>query len=441
MNDATPRHGIAERLSRLLRVRTVSAELTGADEFVHVLRELYPLLHEHLSLERITDRGLLYRWAGRDSDAPPLVLMAHFDVVPAEDAAAWTHPPFEGAIADGAVWGRGALDDKGPLVVVVEAVENLLAAGFVPARDVLLSFGGDEEVRGAAAQATAETLRERGVTPWLVLDEGSAVVEAPLPGVVGAVAMIGVGEKGVLTLRLTVRGSGGHASAPPSLTAIGRLARAVTRLTPSTFPARVPEALASSFALLATRAPGRAGAVYRALGRRPHLAAPVLARLGGEAAALVRTTLAPTMLSGGTADNVLASEATVTLNLRLAPGETVQSAMERVRRRVRDREVAVEVVAGEDPSPQSPTDGAPFTAIRAALAVSHPGAAVVPYVINAATDSRHFHRHAPAVYRFAPLVMSREQRAGIHGVDERVDVLALERGEVFHRALLAGLTA
>lgn len=439
MDDITPRPGIADRLSWLIRLRTVSAELASGDEFLAALRELYPLVHERLELERITDRGLLYRWPGRDSSAPPLMLMAHFDVVPVEHPAAWTHPPFDGVVADGTVWGRGALDDKGPLVVVLEAVENLLAAGVAPARDVLLAFGGDEEVRGAAARGIADTLRERGVVPWLVLDEGSAVVEAPLPGVVGAVAMIGVGEKGLLTLRLTVRSSGGHASAPPRLTAIGRLSRAVTRLTPSTFPARVPEALARALTLLADRAPGRRGAVYRAAGARPELAAPLLAALGGEPAALVRTTIAPTLLRAGTADNVLAAEASVTLNLRLAPGETVQGATERVRRRVRDSEVAIEIVAGEDPSPQSPSGGAPYEALRAALAVSHPGAAVVPYVINAATDSRHLHRFAPAVYRFAPLVMSRSQRAGIHGVDERVDVVALEQGEIFHRALISGL--
>ncbi|QHC58221.1 M20/M25/M40 family metallo-hydrolase [Rathayibacter sp. VKM Ac-2760] len=440
MHDITPRPGLPERLARLIRLRTVSAELETVDEPLALLRELYPLTHERLELERITDRGLLYRWPGRDSGADPLVLMAHLDVVPVEDPAAWTHPPFGGEIVGGAVWGRGALDDKGPLVVVLEAVENLLAAGVVPARDVLLAFGGDEEVRGSAACAVAATLRERGVVPWLVLDEGSAVVEAPLPGVVGPVAMIGVGEKGLLTLRLTARSAGGHASAPPRLTAVGRLARGHPAH-PVDLPRLGPEALARALTLLAERAPGRRGTLYRLLGSRPQVAAPLLAALGGETAALVRTTIAPTMLRAGTADNVLAAEASVVLNLRLAPGETVSSATERVRRRVRDRELTVEVVAGEDPSPQSPSDGAPFAAVRAALAVSHPDAAVVPYVINAATDSRHLHRFAPAVYRFAPLLMSKEQRAGIHGVDERVDVAALERGEVFHRALITGLGA
>ncbi len=176
--------------------------------------------------------------------------MAHFDVVPVDERDSWTHPPFAGTIADGWVYGRGALDDKGPLVVVLEAVENLLAAGFTPAQDVYLSFGGDEEVFGSSAQATAAALQARAVVPWLVVDEGGAVVDAPLPFVTGPAAMIGVGEKGILTLRLSARGDGGHASAPPTTTAVGRVARAVSRLTPGTFRPHVPAAMGN-------RAPSR----------------------------------------------------------------------------------------------------------------------------------------------------------------------------------------
>ncbi|MFT4306008.1 MAG: M20/M25/M40 family metallo-hydrolase, partial [Microbacterium sp.] len=213
------RPGIAERLSRMIRLPTVSAELEQRgmgpfNDFVALLAELYPLTHASLELERHGERGLLYRWRGR-GDADPVVLMAHFDVVPVDGSDPWRHPPFDGVIAEDRVHGRGTLDDKGPLIVVIEAVENLLAAGFTPARDVYLSFGGDEETSGDAAPKTARSLRERGIVPWLVIDEGGAVVEAPLPGVAGQVAMVGVGEKGILTLHLHARGGGGHASAPP----------------------------------------------------------------------------------------------------------------------------------------------------------------------------------------------------------------------------------
>jgi carboxypeptidase PM20D1 len=367
--------------------------------------------------------------------------MAHYDVVPVDESDDWTHPPFAGVIADGVVHGRGALDDKGPLIVVLEAVENLLAAGFTPVRDVYLSFGGNEETFGDAAKEIAQVLRERGITPWLVVDEGGAVVDAPLPFVPGRAAMIGVGEKGVMTVRLSARGDGGHASAPPTLTAVRRIARAVDRLGPRTFRPRVSKAIGRMLTQLAAQTPGPARHLLRLLGSAPLLTGQVFAALGGEPAALVRTTVAATMQSGGTAANVLPSAASATVNLRIALGETTQQTVLRVRRRIRDPLVSVTVVEASEPSPESPTDNPQFALLADALAVSHPGVAPVPYVMMAATDSRHFHRFAPAVYRFAPLDMSNAQRASIHGVDENVEIAALERGELFHRALIESLPA
>ncbi|WP_226531881.1 M20/M25/M40 family metallo-hydrolase [Microbacterium paraoxydans] len=441
----TVRPGIAERLSQMIRIPTVSAELDERgrepfEEFVALIAGLYPLTHRELRLERHTDFGLLFHWAGNGAAGrDPLVLMAHYDVVPVDESDDWTHPPFDGVVADGSVYGRGALDDKGPLIVVLEAVENLLADGFVPARDVYLSFGGNEETYGKAAEEIARALRGRGVVPWLVLDEGGAVVDAPLPFVPGRAAMIGVGEKGVMTLRLSARGEGGHASAPPSLTAVRRIARAVDRLGPTTFRPRASKAILRMLSKLASRTPGPAQHLLRFLASSPLVTAQVFAALGGEPAALVRTTVAPTMQSGGTAANVLPSQASATLNLRIALGETTQQTIFRVRRRIRDPLVSVEVVEADEPSPESPTDNAQFALLSEALDVSHPGVPAVPYVMMAATDSRHFHRFSPAVYRFAPLDMSNAQRASIHGVDESVEIAALERGERFHRALLERL--
>ena len=446
MDTAPPtvREGAAERLSRMIQLPTVSAELAERgsepfERFVDLLAELYPLVHRHLARERITDFGLLFHWRGVDAAADPAVLMAHYDVVPVDESDAWTHPPFEGRIADGFVYGRGALDDKGPLLVVLEAVENLLGAGFTPARDVFLSFGGNEETFGDAAERIAATFEERGITPWIVIDEGGAVVDAPLPFVRGTAAMVGVGEKGATTVRVSARGQGGHASAPPALTAVGRVARAVQRLTPATFPARTPAGVTRMLGLFADRSRGPARLLYRALARSPRLAARAFSLLGGEPAALVRTTVAPTMLAGGTAANVLPSQASATINLRIALGETVDGTVRRIRRRIRDRRVEVTVVDAGEPSPESATDNAQFACIERAVRHSHPEARTVPYVMMAATDSRHFHRFTPATYRFAPLAMSAELRATIHGVDERVAVSELARGEIFHRTLLHDL--
>jgi carboxypeptidase PM20D1 len=438
------RPGVAGRLSRMIQLPTVSAELDARgpqpfEDFVTLLAEQYPLVHAHLERERITDFGLLFRWPGAAASASPVVLMAHYDVVPVDECDDWTHPPFEGRVEGGWVYGRGALDDKGPLLIVLEAVENLLAAGFTPARDVYLSFGGNEEIHGAAAASIATTLRERGIVPWLVLDEGGAVVDAPLPFALGAAAMVGVGEKGVLTLRLTARGDGGHASAPPRLTAVGRIARAVDRLTPSTFPARTPPAITRMLSLFADKARGAEQILLRTLATFPGLTARAFATMGGEPAAVVRTTVAATMQTGGTAANVLPSQASATLNLRIALGETVGGTIRRVTRRIADSRVEVTVLEASDPSPESPTDNAQFGLIVAAVKAGYPDAVTVPFVCMAATDSRHFHGFSPAVYRFAPLEMSNAQRASIHGVDERVEIASLERGEMFHRALLQQL--
>lgn len=428
----------------MIKMPTVSAEFDSRgsqpfEDFVALLAELYPLVHEHLSLERITDFGLLFHWAGEAASAQPIVLMAHYDVVPVDESDAWTYPPFEGRVEDGWIFGRGALDDKGPLLVVLEAVENLLAADFTPARDVYLSFGGNEETYGAAAASIATTLRERGIVPWLVLDEGGAIVDAPLPFALGDAAMVGVGEKGVATLRLNARGDGGHASAPPKITAVGRIARAIDRLDPGTFPARTPAAITRMLSLFADKARGRDQTLLRTLATFPALTARIFAAMGGEPAALVRTTVAATMQQGGTAANVLPSQASATLNLRIALGETVAGTVRRVKRRIRDPLVEVTIVESSEPSPESPTDNDQFALIVDAVKESYPDAATVPYVMMAATDSRHFHRFSPAVYRFAPLRMSNAQRASIHGVDERVEIASLERGEVFHRALLQRL--
>jgi len=443
MNELTPRPGLAERLAQLIRIPTVSAELEQRgmapfDELIALLHELYPLTHERLELTRHTDLGLLFRWRGRRDDAP-LVLMAHFDVVPVDESDPWTHPPFDGVIADGRVYGRGTLDDKGPLLVILEAVENLLTSGFTPTRDVYLSFGGNEETYGGAAREIAASFHDRGVTPWLVLDEGGAVVEAPLPFVTGQAAMIGLAEKGVMTVRLSARGEGGHASAPPAMTAVRRVARAVDRLDAATFRPHTPEAIRRLLGIFAGRASGIGRPLYRLLTACPPLAARVLARLGGESAALVRTTVAATMATGGTAANVLPSQASATVNLRIAVGETVDGTVARMRRRIADPRVEVTVIEGDGPSPQSSADGPEFAALADALAASYPDAEAVPYIMMQASDSRHFHRFSPAVYRFAPLEMSAAQRASIHGVDEHVTIDALERGERFHRALIQRL--
>src|SRR3954454_8891528 len=245
------------KLQALVRIESVSdrdPSRIDTDAFDRLLAELhtqYPLLHERLELTRVGSHGLLFRWPGTSSDRP-VVLMAHLDVVPVDESAPWQHPAFSAEIVDGAVWGRGTLDDKGCVAAICEAVERLLADGHRPAQDVWLSFGCDEEVSGPTAEAAVAELVRRSVRPWLVLDEGGAVAHGAFPGVKRAVAAIGVAEKGTTSVELRVEGRGGHASTPARNGPTARLPRAILKIDHHPMPPRLPD---TTVDLLRTLAP------------------------------------------------------------------------------------------------------------------------------------------------------------------------------------------
>ena len=435
-----------ERLRALIRVATVSrseSELQDGGAFARfpaLLAESYPRVHDALELERIGDLGLLYRWRGR-TPGDALILMAHWDVVPADEDG-WTHEPFDAEVTtdpDGGrrLWGRGTIDDKGALAGILEAVEQLVQEGFVPENDVYLSFGGDEEVQGGAADATVEVLRDRGLAVDFVLDEGGAVVQGQFPGVDEPTAVIGIAEKGIATIELRVREPGGHAAHPPrsGRTATARLARAILRVSRQV-PAGLPPTAYPMFAALGSRARGLLGLAYR----HPHLFRPVLLRAltrgSDEANALVRTTRVVTRLRGAAADNVLPEVATANINLRIVVGSSLDAEVARIRRDLADADVAVRVVAGSDPPPVAPASGRPWERLAGALARSHPEAVAVPYAMLGATDGRHFTRLTPAVYRFTPFELTTAELAGLHAIDESIRVDAWLRGIAFYRALL-----
>ncbi len=416
-----------EKLRTLVRLATVShADETLIDPrpfttFAETLAVLVPLLHERLTLHRIRDHSLLFCWPGR-STGDPVVLMAHIDVVPVEESAPWQHPPFGAEIHDGKIWGRGTLDDKGSLVGICAAIEGLLARDFVPARDVWLSFGAREEVSGPDAPAAVEALRDRGVTPWLVLDEGGAIAHEAFPGVLPPLGVVGVCEKGTTTIELRAEGRGGHASTPAPHGPTARIARAVLRLEKRQFTPSLPEPTLELFRRIAPVAP-------RAL--RPLLAnarhvQPLLRRVllaaGAESAALVRTTMAVTQLSGSPAHNVIASSATATVNLRILVGDTVASATEHVRRAVADDSITLELTDVNEPSPVSPYDDPAFELIATTIGELFEDAVPTPYVMMAATDARYFSAICPRVYRFTPFRMTKAQRESIHSYDEHIGV-------------------
>lgn len=379
---------------------------------------------------------------GSDPSAPQVVVLAHVDVVPVEPGteAAWAHPPFSGAVADGFVWGRGTLDNKHNFVALNQALSALGRGGWRPRRSLHVVFGGDEEVGGPeGAAAVAAALAAQGVAVHAVYDEGLVIGDGLVPGIPGKVGLIGVAEKGYLTLELTATAAGGHSSMPPpGESAVGVLAAAITRLESTPFPAD----LGGPAGLLFDWAGPHMDLPHRLLFANRWLSGPIVKQVMSSKAssnASLRTTVAPTMLRASVKENVLAQRAVATVNLRLHPRDSVESATAWVRETVGDARVEVAAVGRStaEPSRVASVDGPAFLAIQRAYAEVFPGLPVAPALFIAQTDSRHFNALTADVYRFQPLPAKSEDLARIHGTNERIAVDDLANvARVWQRLLL-----
>jgi carboxypeptidase PM20D1 len=426
-----------ERFAASLRIATIShadAERTDREAFLAFhrhLEESFPALHRALRRERAGEDGLslLYTWPGRDAALEPIVLMAHQDVVPVEPGTEgdWEQPPFSGALAGGFVWGRGAMDTKGKLMAVCEAVERLAAEGFVPARTVHLVFGHDEEVGGQrGALEIARRFEAQGARFAWVLDEGGVIGHGLVPGVARPVAMIGIAEKGFLTLELTAHAEGGHSSMPPPQTAIGILAEAVARVERHPFPAGVRGATRS---FLAAVGPEMALPMRVAVANADVLE-PLLVRAlarSPRSDAMLRTTTAATVIGGGVKENVLPSSARALVNFRILPGDSIESVTAHVRRVVDDARVTVAPYQdgrgfANEPSPESRTDSEGFALLARTIRESYPDVVVAPNLVLGGTDARWFRPLSDSVFRFGPMQVGPDDLKRAHGTDERLGV-------------------
>jgi len=426
------RVALAERLARAVRFRTVSYEDPGRspraefEGFLGFLDQSYPEVRGALVREVVGEHSLLLTWPGSEPTLVPVLLAGHLDVVPVEPGSEgrWTHPPFEGRVADGHLWGRGAMDDKGPVLAMLEALTVLLREGFRPTRTVYLAFGHDEEVGGRqGARAIAARLRSRGVTLEYVLDEGLPITLGIIPGVSRPVAAVGIAEKGHVTIELSVDGIAGHTSMPPARTAIGILAEAVHRLEARPMPRQLPGAVRGMFAYLGPEMPLPRRVVFANLWLFGWLIERQLAR-SAATNALLQTTLAATIFEGGIKDNVLPSRARAVVNARIRPGDSVRTVVAHVRETIGDPRVRVvprEDTASE-PSPQSSAASWGFAALERSIREVFPDALVAPSLLIALTDSRHYAPLARDVYRFAPLRFGPADLDRVHGTDERISL-------------------
>ena len=437
VEDDAPAAELAKKLSAMVRCDTTShagqAEPEKFRAFHRVLEEQFPLVHQHLEKTDI-DGNLLFYWKGK-SQKDPILLMSHQDVVPAEGQ--WSHAPFSGDVAEGKVWGRGAADTKASLMAFFQAVEELLAEDYVPARDVYLASSCTEEWGGDGAPKIVAELKHRGVELFLVCDEGGGIISEPIGGIHGNFAMVGVFEKGKANVRFTARSTGGHASTPVKNTPAARVAAFIHSMeTRSPFRKKLLPEVTAMFRRLAPYAPFGLRLVFGNIWLFGPLLKVALPMISAQAGAMLRTTAAFTVLSGSEAYNVLPQEASVGVNMRFIPHQGEAESLSLIRKRAERYGLETEVLLSNDYSTPVDIHGEAFRQVERVVAETFPGLPVSPYVMTGATDAYFYQEVCPSCIRFAPVVYGPEQMKGMHGIDENIEFNCLPGAVRFYQNLI-----
>ncbi|MFN8241545.1 MAG: M20 family peptidase [Bacteroidales bacterium] len=434
----------ASHLSEAVSYKTVSysndsaIDTTAFNDYLAFIAGAYPGVTSALQKEVFNDFSLLYKWEGTNNTLKPVILMAHYDVVPPGDTTSWEKGPFSGTDDGTYIWGRGTLDDKAAMISILEAVEKLLSEGFKPERTIYLSFGHDEELGGErGASVVAKTLAERGIKAEYVLDEGMAVTNGMVPMMKVPVALIGTSEKGYITVKLTTEMPGGHSSTPEPESALILLAKAVTNLSENQMKPEISGPVNDFISYVGPEMPFHAKAIFA---NKWLFKGLIINIYSGSASgnALVRTTTAPTIFNAGIKDNVIPTKAEATINFRILPGQTSADVLDHVKKTIDDDRVIVEAMKDfvSEPAPVSPTDSKGFNFILTSLRQVYPSAVVAPTMMLGASDSKHFSVVTGNIYKFAPINVTSDDMARIHGLNERTRKEDFLKGIGFYYTLI-----
>ncbi|APG63701.1 hypothetical protein LPB140_07890 [Sphingorhabdus lutea] len=433
----------AQNISEAIQFKTISNQNSKDNDweqwrnFHNWLNNRFPLMHSQTKLTKVDEFSLIYEWQGSDRNLEPIILMGHHDVVPVEKGteADWKHGPFSGAIADGAIWGRGAVDDKGPLIAIMSSIESAIQKGFAPKRTIYIVSTHDEEVFGGGAKAVVKWMQAKKIKALFTLDEGSGIISnAPLTN--EAAAMIGISEKGYGTMSITARAEGGHSSMPGKDMAVVILARAMAAIDKNQFPLALSGPAKD---LIESLAYEKGGAIKFAIGNM-WLTAPIVKReiaKSNAGAAMLHTTMAPTMLQAAPKENIIPQSASAKINFRIAPGQSSEEVMAWVKNSTEGMNVEIKWTSSpKEASAISSTSSAGWNLINSAVGIIDKNLLVAPSLVLAGTDAYNFYAVSNDVYRFYPIKEPIDGFAMVHGTNEHLKLHNLDNMLKFYTYLI-----
>lgn len=436
----------AEKLSAMVRQETVSSRFdpdrSKFEHFQASLPSLFPKVFAACEVAH-PGAGLVLRLPGSGaSGKEPILLMSHHDVVAAPEQG-WEHPPFSGDLdAEGRVWGRGTADTKGSLMCELQALEELLEAGWQPDVDVYITSSCTEEWSGDSAPAIVAYLKERHVHLGMLVDEGGMILKEPIAGVKGRYCVVGVLEKGYGDVKFIARGKGGHASAPGRNTPLPRLGAFMNDVEKhSPFRVEITPAVREMFSRMAPNMSFPMKLVFANLWLFGPLVKKLMPAISPAGAAMMQTTCAFTTAKGSDGLNVLPSEAYVTANLRFIHHQPNEESLALLRKRAEKHGLEMEVLYQDHPCKPVDYQGAPFKLLEKVAGEIYPGYGVVPYVMTGGTDAKYYGDVCDDALRFAPIEIDDQQYASIHGVNENLYATALPPAVDFYKTLLRAYDA
>ena len=441
--EALPANAITH-MSQAIQLRTETPndayvfDTTTFLAYRKFLEKSYPLIHKNLPRTTIDSFNYIYEWKGTDTSLLPMVLMAHYDVVPVEASAVklWHAVPYGGEVKENYIWGRGVLDDKSSMISILEATEAQLAKGFQPKQTILLCFGADEESSGNGAIAVVKYFKSLHKRFDIVVDEGGEISTEDMKDVKRPIASIGVGEKGYVTLILTAQKAGGHSSIPAKTTVIDILSKGLYKLRENQMPAKIIPPIKAYL----ERVSGYTDNFWKKmmLSNMWLFEKQVINNLSDapNTNALVRTTIVPTIVNSGVRDNVIPTFATASVNSRILPGETQQDVYNYVEKTINDTNIKITYYHNFSTLPSSTTDinSKAFKRVEKVINAIVDDVIVAPMLMVGATDSRNYREISDGVINFTPMTNAK----GYHGIDERLLISDFQKFVNFYTLLIQG---